>query len=96
MPLSKVSEKVTVAPQEKLDRKFQITTTYSTPCLNVAPANTFELNHPCDAFKDLRYIPFPEKAEGKIGALLGIKTFAFTQPVEVIPATKNQPFGVRA
>ena len=44
MPLSKVSEQVTVAPYKNLDQKFQIRTTYSTPCLNVAPANTFELN----------------------------------------------------
>ena len=26
---------------------------------------------------------------------MGINTFAFTHPVEVIPATKNQPFGVK-
>ena len=95
MPLSKFSEQVTVAPYENFDQKFQITTTYSTPCLNVAPANTFELNQLCDAFKKLRHIHFPEIAEGKIGALLGINTFAFTHPVEVIPATKNQPFGVK-
>ena len=95
MPLSKISEQVTVAPYENLDQKFQITTTYSTPCLNVAPANTFELNQLCDAFKELRHIHFPEIAEGKIGALLGINAFAFTHPVEVIPATKNQPFGVK-
>ncbi|XP_075247137.1 uncharacterized protein LOC142340448 [Convolutriloba macropyga] len=95
MPLSKISEQVTVAPYENLDQKFQITTTYSTPCLNVAPANTFELNQLSDAFKELRHIHFLEIAEGKIGALLGINTFAFTHPVEVIPATKNQPFGVK-
>ena len=76
MPLSKISEQVTVAPYENLDQKFQIKTTYSTPCLNVAPANTFELNQLCDAFKELRHIHFPEIAEGKIGALLGINTFA--------------------
>ena len=43
MPLSKISEKVTVAPYKNLDQKFQITTTYSIPCLNLAPANTFDL-----------------------------------------------------
>ena len=94
MPHSKISEQVTVEPYKNLDQKGQITTFYSTPCSNVAPANTFELNQLCDAFKELRHIHFPEIAEGKIGALLGIKTFAFTYPVEVIPATKNQPFGV--
>ena len=61
----------------------------------IAPADTFELNQRCDAFKELRHIHFPEIAEGKIVALLGINTFAFTHPVEVIPATKNQPLGVK-
>ena len=95
MPLSKISEQLTVAPYENLDQKFQITTTYSTPCLKVAPANTFELNQLCVAFKELRHIHFPEKAEGKIGAFLGINTFAFTHPIEVILATKNQLLGVK-
>ena len=95
MPPSKISEPVAVAPYENLDQKFQITTTYSTPCLNVAPANTFELNQLCDKFKELRHIHFTEIAEGKIGAFLGINTFAFSHPVEVILATKNQPFGVK-
>ena len=43
----------------------------------------------------MRHIHFPEIAEGKIGALLGINTFAFTHPVEVIPSTENQPLGVK-
>ena len=86
---------MTVAPYEILDQKFQIKPTYSTPCLNVSPANTFELNQLCDALKELRHIHFPEIAESKIGALFEINTFAFTHQVEVIPATKNQPFGVK-
>ena len=89
MPLSKISEQVTVAPYKNLDQKFQITTTYSTPCLNVAPANTFELNQLCDAFKKLRHIHFPEIAAGKNGALLGINTFAFAHPVEVTRQLKT-------
>ena len=103
MPLSKVSEPVTVAPYENLNQKFQMTTTpclnvapaNSAPCLNAASANTFELNQLCDAFRELRHIHFPEIADVKIGALLGINTFAFPHPIEVIPATKNQPFGVK-
>ena len=43
----------------------------------------------------MRHIHFPEIAEGKIGAILGINNFAFTHPVELIPANKNQPFGVK-
>ena len=40
-------------------------------------------------------IHFPEIAEGKIGVLLGINNCVFTHPIEVIPATKNKPFGVQ-
>ena len=96
MPQSKKYEPVIVALYENLDQMFQITTTYSTPCLNVAPANTFELNKLCDAFKELRHIHFSEIFEGKIGAFLGINTIDFTHPIEVIPATKNLSFGVKA
>ena len=69
-PMSKIFERVTNAPYENLDKIFQISTTYSTPCSNVAPANTFELNQLCDAFNELRHINFPEIIEGKICALL--------------------------
>ena len=90
MPLSKTSEPVTVPLYENLDLKFQITTTYSTSCSNVAPANTYELNQLCDAFKKLRHIHFPEIAKGKICALSEKNTFAFSHSREVIPATKNR------
>ena len=43
----------------------------------------------------MRHIQFPETAEGKTGALLGINTFAFTHAIQVITATKNQPFGLK-
>ena len=43
----------------------------------------------------MRQTHFLEIAEGKIGTLLGISTFAFTHPTEVIPASKNSPFGVK-
>ena len=89
MTLSKNSAKVKVAPYENLDQMFHTTTIYSTPCLNVGPANTFELNQLCDVFRELHHIHFPEIAEGRIGALLERNTFAFTHPVEVIPATEN-------
>ena len=70
MPLSKISEKVTVAPYKNWDQKFQITTTYSTP-LNVAPANTLDLNQLCDGIKELRHLHIPEITEDKMGTLLG-------------------------
>ena len=65
MTLSKISEQVAVATYANLDQKFQITTTYGTPCLNFAPYNTLELNQLCDAFKELRHIHLPEITESK-------------------------------
>ena len=78
MPLSEISEPVTVAPFENLDQNFQKTTIYSNPCLNVGLANTFELNLLCDAFKELRHIHFPKIAQDKIGALFEHKQFCFS------------------
>ena len=63
--------------------------------MNVTPANIFELNQICDTFNHLRHIHFPQVAGGKIGALLGVNTFAYTHPIEVIPGNINQPFGVK-
>ena len=83
-PLSKISEQVTVAHYENLDQKFQIKTTYSTSCLNVAPANTFELNQLCDAFKELRHIHFPEIAEGRNMAQIMIYNILTTIPMDVM------------
>ena len=63
--------------------------------MNVTPANIFELNQICDTFSNLRQIHFPHVVGGKIGALLGVNTFADTHPIEVIPGNINQPFGVK-
>ena len=38
---------------------------------------------------------FPDRANGAIGALLGVNTFAFTYPVNVIQGSKKRPFGVK-
>ena len=96
MPLSKISEPVTIVPYENLDQNLQITTTSnSTPCSNVAPANTFEVNQLRDAFTELRQIHFPEIAEGEAAPLLGINTFAFTHPIAIMPTAKNQQRGVK-
>ena len=95
MPLSKNSEPVAIASDGNFDQNFRIPTTYSTPCLNVATANTIELNEFCNAFTEVRHIHFTGKPKGKIGALLGIDTFAFKHLNEVIPATKNQQFGMK-
>ena len=93
--MSKISETVTVKPFDKINQQFSIARAYSTPCLKVSPANDLELNQLCDTFKKLSYICFPDIANGAIGALLGINTFAFTYPVDVIQGSKKRPFGVK-
>ena len=90
MPLSKISGTVTVTPYDKINQHFSIARAYSTPCLNV-----LELNQLCDTFKELSHIYFPDIANGAIGALLGVNTFAFTYPVDVIQGSKKRPFGVK-
>ena len=95
MPLSRVSETVTVTPFDKINQQFSISRAYSTPCLNVSPANVLELNHLCDNFKKHSHICFPDIANGAIGAFLVVNTFAFTYPVDVIQGSKKRPFGVK-
>ena len=94
MPLSKTSETVTASPFDKVNQQFSIARAYS-QCLNVSPANVLELNQLCDTFKELSHIYFPDIAYGEIGALLGVNTFAFTYPVNVIHGSKKRPFGVK-
>ena len=53
MPLSKKSETVTVMPFEKISQQFTIARTFSTPSLNLSPANVLELNQLSDIFKNL-------------------------------------------
>ena len=74
---------------------MSIARAYSTPCLNVSPANVLELSQLCDTFKELSHICFPDIANGAIGALLGVNTFAFNRPVDVIQGSKRLPFGVK-
>ena len=95
MPLSKITAPVIITPYKSLRQSFEISRAYSTPAMNVTPANIFELNQLCDTFNNLRHIHFPQVAGGKIGALLGVNTFAYTHPIEVIPGNINQPFGVK-
>ena len=95
MSLSKISETVTVTPFDKINQHFSIARAYGTPCLNVSPANVLELNQLCDTFKELSHICFPDIANGAIGALLGVNTFAFTYLVDVIQGSKKRPFGVK-
>ena len=95
MSLSKNVEPVTITSYKSTETSFEISRTFSTPSLNVIAAKNFEINQVCDAFNSLRQIQFPNIADSKIGALLGVNAFAFTYPTYVIPRNKNQPFGVK-
>ena len=95
MPLSKITAPVIITPYKSLRQSFEISRAYSTPAMNVPPANIFELNQMCDTFNNLRHIHFPQVAGGKIGALLGVKIFAYTHPIKVTPGNINQPFSVK-
>ena len=95
MPLSKVSETVTVTLFDKINEQFSIVRAYSTSCLNVSPANNLELNQLCDKFKELSHIYFLDIANGTVGALFGVNTFALKYPVDVSQGSKKHPFGVK-
>ena len=95
MPLSKISETVTVTLFDKVIQQFSNARAYSTPCLNFSPANVLELNQLCDTFKEPSHIYFLDIANGAIGTLLGVNSFAFTHPVNVIEGSKKRPFGVK-
>ena len=95
MSLSKLTAPVIITPYESLRQSFEISCAYSTTAMSVTPANIFELNQICDTFNNLRHIQFPQVAGGKIGALFGVNTFAYTHPIKVIPGNINQPFGVK-
>ena len=91
MLLSKITAPFIITPYNSLRQIFEISRACSTPAMNVTPSNVFELNQICDTFNNLRHIHFPQVAGGKIGALLGVNTFAYTHPIEVIPRNINQP-----
>ena len=95
MPLSKITAPVIITPYKSLRQSFEISRAYSTPAMNVTPPKIFELNQICDTFNNLRHIHFPQVAAGKVGALLGVNTFGYTHPIEVILGNINQPFGVK-
>ena len=95
MPLSKISETVTLTPFDKVNQQFSIARVYGTPGLNVSSANVLELNQLCDTFKELSHISFPDIANGAIGALLAVNKIAFTYTVDIIQGSKKRPFGVK-
>ena len=95
MYLSQIVEPVTITPYNSTEISFELPRTFSTPSLNVAGAKIFELNQICGAFNSLRHIHFPNIADRKMGALLGVNAIAFTFPTHVIPGNQNQSSGVK-
>ena len=78
MALSKISEPETVAPYENLDQIFQISTTYSTPCLYVA--TLIHLTSTSFAMHSNNCVTFTSQTKPKanFGAFLGINTLDST------------------
>ena len=57
---------------------FPVRNVFSTPSINLPPADTKELNEICQQFPQLRHIKFPDIDNGKIGILLGTACVQFT------------------
>ena len=95
MSLSRIVEPVTITPYKSTEISFELSRTFNIPSLNVAAAKIFEFNQIFDAFNSLCHILLLNIADGKISALLGVNTFAFTCPTHVIPCNQNQPFVVK-
>ena len=95
VPLSKISDTVTVTPFDKINQQFSIARAHSTPCLNASPANVLELNQLCNTFEEISHIYFPDIANGTIGALLDVNAFGFIYTVDVIQGSKKRQLGVK-
>ena len=74
---------------------FPVRNVYSTPSINLPPADTKELNEICQKFPQLRHIKFPNIDNGKIGILLDTACVQFTHALEWICGAPNCPARVR-
>ena len=84
-----------IAPYADNDNKFHVQHAFFTPNINLAPADTTELNDFCQNFSQLRHIKFPDINQGKIGVLLGTACVPFTLSLEWIRGAHNCPSGIR-
>ena len=94
MSLSKVNETVTITPYNSTEIYFELFRVYRTPSLNVGATNVFQLKLFSNAFNNLRQIRFPNIADVKIDALLGVNAFTFTYFNHVTQGNQNQLLGV--
>ena len=84
-----------LAPYADNEKIFPVRNVFSTPSINLPPADTKELNEICQQFPQLRHIKFPDIDNGKIGVLLGTACVQFTHALEWIRGASNCPAGVR-
>ena len=85
-----------LAPYADHEKTFPVpSNVFSTPSINLPPADTKELNEICQQFPQLRHIKFPDIDNGKIGILLGTASVQFTHALEWIHGAPNCPAGVR-
>ena len=84
-----------VAPYADNDNKFHVQHAFSTPNINLPPADTTELNDICQNCPQLRHMKFPAINQGKFGVLLGAACVPFTHSLEWIRGAHNCPSGIR-
>ena len=84
-----------LAPYADHETTFPVRNVYSTPSINLPPADTKELNEICQKFPQLRHIKFPNIDNGKIGILLDTACVQFTHALEWICGAPNCPARVR-
>ena len=95
MPVAKLDNIVILAPYKQAGQTFPIRNVYETPFLNIPPADVADLNEICQGFKCFRHIKIPNIAGGRVGALLGVNTFSYTYPIQVIEGNDCQPNGIQ-
>ena len=95
MPVAKLDNIVNLAPYKQTGQTFPIRNVYKTPFLNIPPADVAHLNEICQGFKGFRHIKFPNIAGGRIGALLGVNTFSYKYPIQVIEGNDCRPHGIQ-
>ena len=94
-PVAKLHNPFHISPHEKPDIKFSLNKLNKTSCLNIPAADVFNLNEICSSSDMLRHIEFPHLDHGRIGALLGVKSFVFRYPLRVIEGNYLIPSAVQ-
>ena len=84
-----------IAPYADNDNKFHVQHAFSTPNINLPPADTTELNDICRKLPQLRHIKFPDINQRIFCVLLGTACVPFTHSLEWIRGAHNRPSGIR-